>query len=124
MLVFVSSVVTVEAVSVVPPAPAPTPAAEVEAEAGGREGDGTALLDEEAAEAGCTKTGTQPPGAWVIFASSLPTRRGMEGPVRSTSRIPTDRPWRVRAKASCRVTDDLPTPPLPDRTCGFFMKVC
>lgn len=43
----------------------------------------------------------------------------MEGPVRSMSRIPTDLPWRVRDRASCRVTEDLPTPPLPERTWGM-----
>ena len=36
--------------------------------------------------------------------------------MRSTSRMPTERPWRVRASASWRVTEDLPTPPLPERT--------
>lgn len=66
-----------------------------------------------------TGTGSQPPGAWVIFASSRPTRRGIEGPVRSMSRIPTDLPWRVSARASCSVTLDLPTPPLPERTWGL-----
>ena len=66
---------------------------------------------------GWTWTGSQPPGAWVILASSSPSRRGMEGPVRSMSRIPTDFPARERDKASWVVTEDLPTPPLPDRTC-------
>lgn len=65
----------------------------------------------------CTGTGSQPWGDWVIFASSRPTRRGIEGPVRSMSRMPTDLPWRERARASWRVTEDFPTPPLPDRTC-------
>lgn len=40
----------------------------------------------------------------------------MEGPVRSMSRIPTDFPCRERERASWRVTEDLPTPPLPERT--------
>lgn len=67
-------------------------------------------------DSGCTATGNQPLGVWVIFASSWPTNRGMEGPVRSMSRIPTDFPRRESARASCSVTEDLPTPPLPDRT--------
>ena len=40
----------------------------------------------------------------------------MEGPVRSTSRIPTDWPARLRESANCVVIEDLPTPPLPERT--------
>ena len=40
----------------------------------------------------------------------------MEGPVRSMSRIPTEWPARVSESANCVVIDDLPTPPLPDRT--------
>lgn len=62
-----------------------------------------------------TSTGSQPPGAWVILAASKLRRRGMEGPVRSTSRIPTEWPARQREKASCVVIEDLPTPPLPER---------
>ena len=38
----------------------------------------------------CTSTGSQPPGACLTFEASMPRRRGMEGPVRSTSRIPTE----------------------------------
>lgn len=37
--------------------------------------------------------------------------------MRSTSRMPTERPCRERASASWRVTDDLPTPPFPERIC-------
>lgn len=65
---------------------------------------------------GWTSTGSQPPGAWVTFAFSRPRSRGMEGPVRSMSRIPTDLPARERDSASCVVIEDLPTPPLPERT--------
>ena len=67
---------------------------------------------------GCTSTGSQPPGACVIFASSRPSRRGIEGPVRSISRMPTEWPARERESASWIVMEDLPTPPLPERTCG------
>jgi len=63
-----------------------------------------------------TCTGNQPPGACVIFADSRPKRRGMEGPVRSTSRMPTEWPARERERASWVVMEDLPTPPLPERT--------
>lgn len=63
-----------------------------------------------------TSHGSQPPGAWVIFAFSRPSRRGMEGPVRSMSRIPTEWPVRDKESASWVVMDDLPTPPLPERT--------
>jgi len=65
----------------------------------------------------CTSQGSHPPGACVIFAFSRPRRRGMEGPVRSMSRMPTDLPARERESASCVVMEDLPTPPLPDSTC-------
>ena len=66
--------------------------------------------------AGWTGTGIQPPGAWVTLADSMPKRRGMEGPVRSMSRIPTEAPDRERERASCVVMEDFPTPPLPERT--------
>lgn len=48
----------------------------------------------------CTRTGIQPPGAWVMVSSSMPRRCGIEGPVRSMSRIPTDFPARQRERAS------------------------
>lgn len=41
----------------------------------------------------------------------------MEGPVKSTSRMPTEWPAEASDNANCVVTDDLPTPPLPERTC-------
>ena len=78
--------------------------------AGGAAGSGGRVC------AACTWTGSQPPGAWVIFADSMPRRRGMEGPVRSMSRMPTLCPARDRESASCVVMEDLPTPPLPERT--------
>ena len=65
---------------------------------------------------GWTSLGSQPPGAWVIFAFSRPRRRGIEGPVRSMSRIPTEWPARDSESASWVVMDDLPTPPLPEST--------
>lgn len=36
--------------------------------------------------------------------------------MRSMSRIPTEEPARERERASWVVMDDLPTPPLPERT--------
>jgi len=42
--------------------------------------------------------------------------RGMLGPQRSTSSMPTRLPARENANASCEATVDLPTPPLPDMT--------
>ncbi len=69
-------------------------------------------------ERGCTGTGIQPSGAWVTVADSRLRRCGMEGPVRSMSRMPTECEAWVRARASCVVTEDLPTPPLPERICG------
>lgn len=78
--------------------------AEVEVEVGG--------------EAECTGTGIQPPGAWVTVADSRLRRWGIEGPVRSMSRMPTEWEAWVRARASWVVTEDLPTPPLPERICG------
>jgi hypothetical protein len=50
------------------------------------------------------------------LAVSTPKKRGMLGPVRSTSRTPTERPARLSDSASCVVTLDLPTPPLPEST--------
>lgn len=40
----------------------------------------------------------------------------MEGPVRSISRMPTECPLNDRVRASCVVTLDFPTPPLPEST--------
>lgn len=47
-----------------------------------------------------TVTGTHPPGACVTLASSTPKKRGMLGPVRSTSNTPTERPDRESVRAS------------------------
>ena len=66
-----------------------------------------------------TSQGSHPPGPWVIFAFSRPRRRGMEGPVRSMSRIPTEWPACDNESASWVVIEDLPTPPLPERTCNL-----
>lgn len=65
----------------------------------------------------CIGTGIQPPGACVTLDDSMLKRRGIEGPVKSTSRMPTDWPASERDRASWVVIEDLPTPPLPDRTC-------
>ena len=46
----------------------------------------------------------------------------MEGPVRSTSRMPTDLPARDRERGSWVVMEDLPTPPLPERTWGCCVR--
>ena len=64
--------------------------------------------------ASCTGTDIHPPGASFTFEVSMPKKRGIEGPVRSMSRTPTLWPWRDKVRASCDVTLDLPTPPLPD----------
>jgi len=79
---------------------------------------GVEVVVEGAGEAGCTGTGIQPPGAWVTVADSRFRRWGIDGPVRSMSRMPTEWEAWVRVRASCVVTEDLPTPPLPERICG------
>lgn len=73
--------------------------------------------------AGWTATGNQPPGACVTFADSMPKRRGMDGPVRSMSRIPTFWPASDRERASWVVIEDFPTPPLPERTWVWLASV-
>ena len=70
-----------------------------------------------------TSHGSQPPSAWVIFALSRPRRRGIEGPVRSMSSIPTEWPASDSESASWVVMEDLPTPPLPERTYGGVSAV-
>ena len=45
---------------------------------------------------------------------SMPSSRGTEKPQMSASRIPTVKPRRANATARLTVTDDLPTPPLPE----------
>ena len=44
----------------------------------------------------------------------MPSSRGIEKPQMSASRMPTTWPRAARATARLAVTDDLPTPPLPD----------
>ena len=46
----------------------------------------------------------------------MPNILGIEGPVISASRIPTLYPLRAIVMAIKLVTEDLPTPPLPDTT--------
>lgn len=65
----------------------------------------------------------------MTFADSIPKRRGIDGPVRSMSSIPTDFPASERESASWVVIEDLPTPPLPESTCppledlpGYFKE--
>ena len=70
-----------------------------------------------AGEESWTVTGIHPPGACVTVADSRFRRCGIEGPVRSMSRMPTEWPAWVRVRASWVVTEDLPTPPFPERTC-------
>ena len=47
---------------------------------------------------------------------STPSMRGTEKPQMSASSTPTVKPWAARAAARFTVTDDLPTPPLPEAT--------
>ena len=47
---------------------------------------------------------------------STPSMRGRLNPQMSASSTPTVRPRRARLTARLAVTDDLPTPPLPDAT--------
>lgn len=60
----------------------------------------------------------------MTFDDSMESMRGIEGPVRSMSRMPTDWPARDRERASWVVTEDLPTPPLPERTCRTCQLGC
>ena len=46
----------------------------------------------------------------------MPSMRGIEKPQMSASSTPTVNPWAAIAAARLTVTDDLPTPPLPDAT--------
>ena len=64
----------------------------------------------------CTGTGIHPPGACFTFEDSMHKRRGIDGPVRSMSNMPTEGPASERDSASCVVIEDLPTPPFPERT--------
>lgn len=57
--------------------------------AGSMLSDGVPAVGVAASDASWTTTGFHPPGACVTFAPSQPSRRGMEGPVRSRSRMPT-----------------------------------
>ena len=60
----------------------------------GDEGSGARVCE------GWTSTGSQPPGACLIFEDSMPRKRGIEGPVKSMSRMPTEWPVRERERAS------------------------
>jgi hypothetical protein len=70
-------------------------------------------------------TGTQPSLLCTIPFPSRPSIRGIEGPVRSTSRMPTrgDEEDACKDSASWAETDDLPTPPLPERTMMMCLTV-
>ena len=50
----------------------------------------------------------------------MPKKRGIEGPVKSISKTPTEWPCSDSVRASCVVILDLPTPPLPERTRTIF----
>ena len=52
----------------------------------------------------------------AVSSPCIPSRRGTEKPQMSASRSPTTSPRRARATARLTVTDDFPTPPLPDDT--------
>ena len=52
--------------------------------------------------------------ALASTSPSMPSSRGTEKPQMSASRTPTTRPRAASATARFTVTDDLPTPPLPD----------
>ena len=58
--------------------------------------------------ASCTGTGIHPPGACLTFSFSMPKNRGIDGPVKSTSRTPTEWPCSDSVRASCVVTLDFP----------------
>ena len=62
------------------------------------------------ADAGTTRS-PRITGSW-----STPSIAGTENPYTSASSTPTEWPCRARATARLTVTDDLPTPPLPDET--------
>ena len=47
---------------------------------------------------------------------SMPSMRGIEKPQMSASMTPTAKPRSARAAARLAVTDDFPTPPLPEAT--------
>lgn len=55
------------------------------------------------------------PRAWT-WRPLMPNILGMEGPVMSASRMPTLLPRRASSVAMAPVTNDLPTPPLPEST--------
>ena len=52
----------------------------------------------------------------AVSSPCIPSRRGTEKPQMSASRRPTTSPRWARATARLTVTDDFPTPPLPDDT--------
>ena len=47
-----------------------------------------------------------------VFHSNI---LGNDGPVRSISKTPTLNPLLTNVNATCVVTEDFPTPPLPDK---------
>lgn len=71
-------------------------------------------------------TGTHPSLLWCTGWPSKPSMRGIEGPVKSTSRIPTLAVGEElrRERASCAETEDLPTPPFPEQTMMMCLTCC
>ena len=54
----------------------------------------------------------------------MPSIRGMLNPQMSASSTPTVKPRAASAAARFTVTDDLPTPPLPDATASTRVLAC
>ena len=88
---------------------------------------GRLVLDEEAHRDDCAgarrrsaaRGGSSPCGRRARSPArrpSTPSMRGTEKPQTSASSTPTVRPRAARAAARLTVTEDLPTPPLPDAT--------
>ena len=50
----------------------------------------------------------------IFGCAAVPSMRGIEWPYMSASTSPTARPMSAIATARFAVTDDFPTPPLPD----------
>ena len=58
-----------------------------------------------------------------IALSLIPKAFGILGPVTSASKIPTLKPFLFKDTAKYEVINDLPTPPLPDKTATTLLTL-
>src|SRR5439155_1249315 len=86
----------------------------VAGEQGGAEADGSSRSIDITLTPSDVRGGSTPPDAKTRRWPRTPSIFAIVGPLRSASRTPTRKPPSARQQARFAVSDDLPTPPLPE----------